>query len=57
MERRASVSVTLLAGAESTEVLSSLWDNVIVEDEVDTAGLLCWGRMSAHVLLGGNEVG
>lgn len=40
VEGRASVSETLLAGAESAEVLSSLWDNVIVEVEVDAAGLL-----------------
>lgn len=40
VEGRASVSETLLAGAESAEVLSSLWDNVIVENEVDAAGLL-----------------
>ena len=41
VERRASIAVTLLAGAESAEVLGSLGDNVIVELEVDTTGLLC----------------
>jgi hypothetical protein len=41
VERRASVSKALLAGAESTEVLGSLGDNVVVEVEVDTARLLC----------------
>ena len=33
VEGRASVSETLLAGAESAEVLSSLWDQIIVETE------------------------
>jgi hypothetical protein len=41
MEGRASISVALLAGAESTEVLDGLWDVFLVENEVDTAGLLC----------------
>jgi hypothetical protein len=41
VEGRASVSKALLAGAESTEVLGSLGDNVVVEVEVDTARLLC----------------
>jgi hypothetical protein len=47
VEGRALVSETLLAGAESTEVLSSLGDNIVVEDEVDATLLLCEGYMSA----------
>lgn len=47
VESRALVSETLLAGAESTEVLSSLGDNIVVEDEVDATLLLCEGYMSA----------
>jgi hypothetical protein len=41
VECRASVSEALLAGAKSTEVLSSLGDYIIVEDEVDAPGLFC----------------
>ena len=41
MEGRAFVSETLFAGAESTEVLGGLWDDVVIEDEVDATGLLC----------------
>jgi len=44
VESRALVSETLLAGAESTEVLSSLGDNIIVEVEVDATRLL-YGRI------------
>ena len=44
VESRASVSETLLASAESTEVLSSLRNGIIVEGEVDTSGLLCGGK-------------
>jgi hypothetical protein len=40
VEGRASISEALLASAESTEVLSSLWYNVVIEDEVDATGLL-----------------
>ena len=43
MEGRAGVTEALLASAESAEVLSGLGDNVVVEVEVDAAGLLCWG--------------
>lgn len=43
VEGRAGVAEALLAGAESAEVLSGLGDNVVVEVEVDAAGLLCWG--------------
>lgn len=43
MEGRAGVAEALLASAESAEVLSGLGDNIIVEVEVDAAGLLCWG--------------
>lgn len=41
VESRALVAEALLAGAESAEVLSGLGDDVIVELEVDAAGLLC----------------
>lgn len=41
VEGRVGVSKALLASAESTEVLSSLGDDVVVEEEVDAAGLLC----------------
>jgi hypothetical protein len=47
VESRASISETLLAGAKSTEVLSSLWDYIIVEVEVDAAFLLCRERLLA----------
>lgn len=47
VEGRASISEALLASAERTEVLSSLGDNIVVEDEVDAAGLLCGGSTSA----------
>lgn len=40
VERRTSVSESLLASAESTEVLGSLWDYIIVKGEVDATGLL-----------------
>ena len=41
MELGAGVSKALLAGAEGTEVLTGLGDDIVVEEEVDTAGLLC----------------
>jgi len=40
VEGRISVAEALLAGAESTEVLSGLWDYIVVEVEVDAALLL-----------------
>lgn len=43
VERRASVAEALLAGAESTEVLSGLGDNIVEEVEVDATGLLWKG--------------
>jgi len=43
VEGRALVAEALLAGAEGTEVLGRLGDNVVVEEEVDAAGLLCGG--------------
>ena len=49
MEGGTLVSETLLASAESAEVLSGLWDNIVVKIEVDTAGLLCtWKLVRAH---------
>ncbi len=47
VECRASISETLLTSAKSTEVLSGLWDYIIVEVEVDAAGLLCGGTLLA----------
>jgi len=47
VEGRASISEALLAGAKSTEVLSGLWDYIIVEVEVDAALLLCGRRLLA----------
>jgi hypothetical protein len=47
VEGRTSISEALLAGAESTEVLSGLWDYIVVEVEVDAAGLLCRRRLLA----------
>ena len=47
VEGRTSVSEALLAGAESTEVLSGLWDYIVVEVEVDAAGLLCEKKLLA----------
>jgi len=40
MEGGVGISKALLTGAESAEVLSGLWDDVVVEVEVDAAGLL-----------------
>ena len=51
VECRASVSEALLAGAKSTEVLSSLGDYIIVEDEVDATGLLCCEQLSANGMM------
>ena len=42
VESRAGIAEALLASAESAEVLSGLWDNIIVEVEVDAAGLDWW---------------
>lgn len=39
MEARVLVSEALLAGAEGLEVGSGLWHNIIIELEVDAAGL------------------
>jgi hypothetical protein len=47
VECRASISEPLLTSAESTEVLGSLRDYVIVKVEVDPARLLCGGIMLA----------
>jgi hypothetical protein len=41
VERRALVAEALLAGAESTEVLGSLGDYIIVEIEVDASSVGC----------------
>ena len=47
VEGRSLVSEAFLAGAESTEVLGGLGDNIVVEDEVDAAGLFCGRDTSA----------
>lgn len=41
MEFGAAVAEALLPSAKGTEVLSGLGRNIIVEIEVDTAGLVC----------------
>ncbi len=41
VESRALVAEALLAGAESLEVGGGAGDNVVVQGEVDAAGLLC----------------
>ena len=40
MELRSSIAKALLSGAKSTEILSSLRNNIVVKIEVDTAGLI-----------------
>lgn len=45
VEGRALVAEALLTSAESTEVLGSLGNNVVVEVEVDAAALGCWQEM------------
>ena len=50
MEGRALVAEALLAGAESTEVLGRLGDDVVVELEVDAAILDCWESKSSAVI-------
>jgi hypothetical protein len=47
VESRASVSETLLASAESTEVIDSPRNDLVVEVELDTSALLCGGNTSA----------
>lgn len=54
MELATLVAEALLAGAESTEVLGSLWDYIIVEVEVDTS-LLGWRRKSGQSTMHGNK--
>lgn len=41
MELGASVPEALLTGAESTEILGGLWDDVVEEVEVDATRALC----------------
>jgi hypothetical protein len=50
VEGRVSVSKALLASAESTEVLGGLGDDVVVEGEVDAAGLICWWGSTSALL-------
>lgn len=49
VELAALVAEALLASAKSTEVLCGLWDYIVVELEVDAAGLGCCGFTSAYV--------
>lgn len=57
VESRAGITEALLASAESAEVLSGLWDNIIVEVEVDAAGLLWWGGSASITSLRGERDG
>jgi hypothetical protein len=52
VELAASIPEALLAGAEGTEVLGRLWDDIVVDVEVDTAALLCGVRVSLAVVNG-----
>ena len=54
VELGTSVSKALLAGAESTEVLGGLGDDIVEEVEVDAAGLLLDGTGGGDVALGVN---
>ena len=49
VERGASVSEALLASAQSAEVLGGLGNNIIVQSEVDAAGLFCSAITRQHV--------
>lgn len=51
VEGRTSVAEALLAGAESAEVLSGLWDYIVVEVEVDTASVRYIESLSARDLV------
>lgn len=52
MEGRTLVAEALLAGAESTEVLSRLGNDIVEEVEVHATGLLCRvGFLSARAQL------
>lgn len=44
MEFGAGVAEPFLARAEGAEILSGLWDDIVVEVEVDASGLLCERR-------------
>ena len=44
MELGACIAVALLAGAEGAEVLGCLGNDIVVEVEVDAAGLVCGGQ-------------
>jgi len=51
VESRARVTETLLAGAESTEVFGSLWNYVVIENEVNATGLLSDGGGLLSILV------
>ena len=61
VERRALVAETLLASAESTEVLSGLGDLLVVEVEVDATtlawreGMLALMQQNAELKLGTDD--
>lgn len=55
VEGRTSVAEALLAGAESTEVLSCLWDYIVVEVEADAAGLLCKKKVVSCLAIRGKS--
>lgn len=44
MESRVGVTETLLTSTQSSEVLSSLWDNIVVQLEGDSSELRAVGR-------------
>ena len=48
MELGARVTKTLLASAKGAEVLSGLGGGIVVEVEIDTAGLVCDEIRHAH---------
>ena len=56
MEGGAGISKALLASAKSTEVLGSLWDYIVVQVEVDAAGLF-YLMVSKDVIAGFGAVG
>ena len=52
MELGVGVAEALLTSAESTEVLDSLWDDLIEELEVDAAGAFCEGQQVSNCIDG-----
>jgi len=56
VELAALVSKTLLAGAEGTEILCGLGNDIVVKVEVDAANLRGSKRLSSFLLLGSLSV-